>query len=620
MPEDGSPRPRPMRRLLLAMARAVILLILITGIYGALTIALPRPPAANRAVAALVIGVIIFETLRATRRPASSAIGTGNESRIAALSDAVEKARTSAADQAQEIQRLREQIEPERARASSIEGRLASTQQELEAIRAERANLQKLVADYENDLVRSRESARALEGLLASAQGELEAVRAERADLQNLVAGHENDLERERERASSLEGRLASALQELEGLRGERLKLEKLATDHENDHRDAIAARDAGRAELRSVTGKLRDAEQEPELTPAISFDRVFRPTRYSGPYRPGPREVPKPTKGQSAIEYVLFGVFGVLFLLAAIALYAMYSPKHRLVPNLVAQGLEADRVNILVFGIGGSGHPTQDQLADSIVLISLKPSTKQAAIVSIPRDLWVRMGRFGTHRINYANQAGEMSGYPGEGAGLLCDTVSRTFNQPIHAFVRVDFAAFEKIVDQIGGVDVFCERSFYDFLFKDGFVRGWHHLDGKRALAYARYRYVIGPEGDNFARELRQQQVISAVRDKLQKTSPQTAFRLIQAASTLSSSSETNLTTTQMIQLYRMFHDIPQSQVRHVSLKPVTELFNVTRLAEPGIAVRTRTDDGRELQGLEANIFRSEREIRTPDQIDFSR
>ncbi|PYQ60984.1 MAG: hypothetical protein DMF58_06445 [Acidobacteria bacterium] len=287
---------------------------------------------------------------------------------------------------------------------------------------------------------------------------------------------------------------------------------------------------------------------------------------------------------------------------------------------SLRSRCTQADRVNILVFGIGGSGHPTQDQLADSIVLISLKPSTKQAAIVSIPRDLWVRMGRFGTHRINYANQAGEMSGYPGEGAGLLCDTVSRTFNQPIHAFVRVDFAAFEKIVDQIGGVDVFCERSFYDFLFKDGFVRGWHHLDGKRALAYARYRYVIGPEGDNFARELRQQQVISAVRDKLQKTSPQTAFRLIQAASTLSSSSETNLTTTQMIQLYRMFHDIPQSQVRHVSLKPVTELFNVTRLAEPGIAVRTRTDDGRELQGLEANIFRSEREIRTPDQIDFSR
>src|SRR5438105_3280473 len=158
MPEDGSPRPRPMRRLLLAMARAVILLILITGIHGVLAIAFPRTPAVNRAVAAFVIGVIIFETLRATRRSSSSAIGTDNE----------------------------------------------------------------------------------------------------------------NALERERARASSLDGRLASVLQEVEELRGERMKLEKLATGHENDLRDAIAARDAARAELRSVTGKLRDVEQGPEPTPAI--------------------------------------------------------------------------------------------------------------------------------------------------------------------------------------------------------------------------------------------------------------------------------------------------------------------------------------------------------------
>ena len=344
----------------------------------------------------------------------------------------------------------------------------------------------------------------------------------------------------------------------------------------------------------------------------------TFRPTRYTGSWRAEPRQEPKPTKGQSVIEYVLFGVFGVLLILAGVAVYTMFSPSHHRVPNLVDQGLKADRVNILVFGIGGADHPTHDQLADSIVLISLKPSTKQAAIVSVPRDLWVRLGQYGSHRINYAHEAGQSSGYPGEGPGLLCDTVSRTFNQPIHAFVRVDFAAFEKIVDQIGGVDVFCERSFYDFLFKDGFVRGWHHLNGKRALAYARYRYVLGPEGDNFAREMRQQQVLSAVRTKVQQASPQTAFGLINAASTLSASTETNLTTAQMIQLYRMFHDIPQSHVRHVSLKPLTELFNVTRLTEPGMAVRTRTGDDRELQALEANIFKSQREVATPDQISF--
>jgi len=347
-----------------------------------------------------------------------------------------------------------------------------------------------------------------------------------------------------------------------------------------------------------------------------MSPDPAFRPTRYTGTFRRVPREPPRPTRTQSAVEYLLFAVFGVLLVLSAIALYTMYSPKHRMVPNLLDAGLKADRVNILLFGIGGSDHPTQDQLADSIVLISLKPSTKQAAIVSIPRDLWVHIGSFGTHRINYAHQAGQMSGYPGEGAGLLCDTVSRTFNQPIHAFVRVDFEAFEKIVDDIGGIDVYCQRSFYDFLFKDGFTRGWHHLDGKRALAYARYRYVLGPEGDNFAREMRQQQVIGAVRTRLQKINPQATFSLIHAASTLSSSTETNLTTSQLLTLYRMFHDIPPTNVRHVSLKPLTELFEVTRLAEPGTAVRTRSGDNRELQALEANIFNSEREIRTPDQI----
>jgi LCP family protein required for cell wall assembly len=318
-------------------------------------------------------------------------------------------------------------------------------------------------------------------------------------------------------------------------------------------------------------------------------------------------------------LEYVLFGVFALLLVLAAVAIYTSYSSKYKEVPNRVSAGLRNDRVNVLLFGIGGDGHPSHDQSADSIMLISLKPSTKQAAIVSVPRDLWVHIGSYGKHRINYAHQAGQSSGYPGAGAGLLCDTVSRTFNQPVHAFVRVDFSAFEKAVDQIGGIDVYCQRSFYDFLFKDGFTRGWHHLNGKRALAYARYRYILGREGDNFARELRQQQVISAVRDKIQKLSPQSALRLIQAASTLSANTETNLTTTQMITLYRTFHDIRPENIRHVSLKPLTEIFMVTRLAEPGQAVRTRTPDNRELHALEARIFNSEREIRTPDQIKFA-
>jgi LCP family protein required for cell wall assembly len=330
-------------------------------------------------------------------------------------------------------------------------------------------------------------------------------------------------------------------------------------------------------------------------------------------------RETPKPTRSQSIIEYGLFTLFSILLILTAIAIYTTYDPKHRSVPNSFDAGLKQDRINIVMIGIGGDPNVGGQDLADSIMLVSLKPSTKQAAVVSVPRDLWVHMGGYGTHRINYAHEIGNQSGYPGEGPGLLCDTVSNIFHQPVNAYVRIDFSAFEKVVDEMGGIDVYCQRGFYDYLFHDGFAQGWHHLDGKHALRFARYRYVIGPEGDNFARELRQQQVLNAIRDKLQHLSPSAAMNLIQVGSTLSTNTKTNLTTGQMVTLYRTFHDLKPEQIRHISLKPFTTIFDVTRIGEAGQAVRTRTGDFGELQQIETTVFTSSNEIAAPDEIRFA-
>lgn len=346
------------------------------------------------------------------------------------------------------------------------------------------------------------------------------------------------------------------------------------------------------------------------------SFSRLSKDA--SGTRRRGGGALPKPTHGQSALEIFLFAVFGLLILLAGFALYQAYSPRNRVVPDRVAEGVRQDRINILFIGYGGSDHPSGDTLADSLMLVSLKPSTRQVAITSIPRDLWVHIGRYGTHRINFAHEIGEQSGYPGAGPGLLCDTVSEIFGQPVHAFVRIDFKAFETAVDDLGGVEVYCQRGFYDYLFNDGFERGWHHLDGRRALAYARYRYVVGPEGDNFAREMRQQQLLSAVRAKAHDMSAAQAVRLVHAVTAVSSSLETNLTTAEMANLYNGFHDVSASRIRHVSLKPFTTLFMVTRIAEPGEAVQPRTGNYAEFQALERNIFNGTQEVATPDEIQF--
>lgn len=323
------------------------------------------------------------------------------------------------------------------------------------------------------------------------------------------------------------------------------------------------------------------------------------------------------PARRHKAIEWILFAVFAILVSLAGMALYTSYSPEFQTVPNHVAAGIAADRVNILLIGIGGDAHVGGGKdLADTIILASFKPSTRQVALISVPRDLYVKMGRYGKHRLNMAHAIGNQSGYPGGGPALTIDTVEDVFSQPVHGFVRVDFAAFEKIIDDLGGVDIEVQRGFYDYLFKDGFQAGRQHMNGERALRYARYRYVNGPEGDNYARELRQQQVIAAVQEKLRGRSPNDVLPLMRALKTLSAHTDTNLTTAQMAWFYQKFHTIDQSQVRSVSLKPFMEEFELRTIAEAGEAVRPRGGDFRELRALTAKIFSSMEPIADPEAI----
>lgn len=312
-----------------------------------------------------------------------------------------------------------------------------------------------------------------------------------------------------------------------------------------------------------------------------------------------------KPTRTHRLIEVLLFGMFAALLVLSSLALYSSYSPRFKVVPNRVAEGIASDRINLLLIGIGGEEHPGGGkELADSIILVSLKPSTKQVAVISVPRDLFLEIGRYGRHRINRAHVIGNQTAYPGGGPALTMDTVSEIFEQPVHAFVRLDFAAFEKIIDDLGGIDLYVKRGFYDYLFRDGFKAGWHHMDGKRALRYARYRYVNSELGTDFAREERQQQVIRAVRDKLREKSGDDVLSLVSALRTLSSHADTNLTTAQLVWLYRNFKDVSDRNVRYVTLEPFVEIFELRRIADPGEAVRTKSGDFRDLQRLARELF----------------
>lgn len=185
-------------------------------------------------------------------------------------------------------------------------------------------------------------------------------------------------------------------------------------------------------------------------------------------------------------------------------------------------KGEAGDRINILLLGIGGQGHDGA-YLTDTIILASLKPSTKQVALLSIPRDLIVLIPGYGFRKINNADAFGELQ-QKGSGSQLAAKVAEEALGLPIHYYVRVDFEGFKKMIDEVGGLKVYVDRAFTDEKFPTfnykyrtiSFEQGWQKMDGQTALDYARSRHGSNGEAGDFARARRQQKVIVAFKDKI--------------------------------------------------------------------------------------------------------
>ncbi len=181
------------------------------------------------------------------------------------------------------------------------------------------------------------------------------------------------------------------------------------------------------------------------------------------------------------------------------------------------------DRVTILLMGIDRREGETAPARTDSMLLLTVDPVVKTGAVLSIPRDLWVPipMGGSSTEgRINSAHYFGELYDWPGGGPALAADTVEYNLGVPIDYYARVDFPAFERLIDLIGGVDVYLEEEIWDPEYPDenyGYdplyiSAGWQHFDGEMALKYARVRHG----GSDYDRVRRQHNVLRAVFEKV--------------------------------------------------------------------------------------------------------
>jgi len=309
----------------------------------------------------------------------------------------------------------------------------------------------------------------------------------------------------------------------------------------------------------------------------------------------------------------LMYAFFALVVIIGGIAAYAYFSPKWQRVPNHVAEGFKADRINILLIGVGGDTHPGEGKdLADAIMLVSLKPSTRRIALMSLPRDLYLDMHGHGTHRLNAANAFG--------GPAYMMKIVEKVTGERVHAYARIDFRAFREVIDAVGGIDVYVYRPFYDYLFKDGFAQGWQHMNGQRALRYARYRYVMGSaEGNVFGRDLRQQQVLEAMKEKVAKLPPTDVLKLANIARAVGNHTETNLTATQIADLYSLFRNTTRRDVRNVSLKKYMEVFMVNVPGDTGDAVRPIGNDYTSIHRVADHVFDAREPIVARDEIPLT-
>lgn len=275
-------------------------------------------------------------------------------------------------------------------------------------------------------------------------------------------------------------------------------------------------------------------------------------------------------------------------------------------------KGETENRVNFLLFGIGGPGHKGA-YLADTIILVSFKPTSKQVATLSIPRDLYVPIPDYGWRRINNAYALAETNS--GQGGKLTSQVIGDILDLPIHYWAVIDFSGFEGIIDKLGGVKINIERSFTDYHYPApnykyqtiSFDKGWQKMDGETALKFVRSRYGTSGEGSDFARAQRQQTILLAVKDKIFSfytlIHPRTITDIFKE---LGGSFKTSLEPWEIVRLFKLGKGIKKEQIfTKVLTTGINGPLYLEKTSDGAYILMPKNNDFTEVSQIAKDIFK---------------
>ncbi len=281
-------------------------------------------------------------------------------------------------------------------------------------------------------------------------------------------------------------------------------------------------------------------------------------------------------------------------------------------------QGEKDGRTNILIMGMGGEGHDGP-YLTDTIILLSYNYDTKEISMVSIPRDLLVRIDNGQYKKVNSLYTIGEQI-KKGYGMKYEKEIVSKNIGIPIHYAMIIDFYGFKEVVDALGGVDVIIDNSFVDYQYptynhkvqKLIFKKGKEHMTGERALQFSRSRHGIitegtGTEGNDFARSKRQFKIINAVKEKVLSFSTITnPSKIVKMFNILNKYIQTDVESWEAIRFAEILRTLDQKNILNstISDAPDSILQGTTSTYDGAYVLIPRNYDYTNLKNYFLNIF----------------
>ena len=236
----------------------------------------------------------------------------------------------------------------------------------------------------------------------------------------------------------------------------------------------------------------------------------------------------------------------------------------------------------LLAAGIDSTDPEYLYGLSDVIRVMRIDFVTPKVTVMTLPRDLEVQIpdlipsvqDEIYNAKLNQAYfYGGPGMGFyegPGGGPGLLARTIAYNYDLYVDHYVAINMVAFEKIVNAIGGVDVYLNEPVdcrpkgmeaEDPLYQhpDYFQPGMNHMDGARALTFVRCRERYG----DIVRSEHQTMVLMAIRDKL--TSPTLVTSLPKLISTMLDDVQTDLSMAQIQHLICLLPKLEDDQIQFV-------------------------------------------------------